>query len=214
MKKLITSLVVVPLFLISPNTLLMSEKYEQDFAENCKISHFDIQNGLLCSEKKNYEGVIDYIKAHEGYADGKEYTCVSGHRTIGYGHVIMPGDKFKTPIDKATADSLLRSDFRKSFLLAEKYVPQLEGSRKLAVAHFIFSKGPAAFLSSGLCKAIRANKSVDAEFAKWCYYTDHETGRKIKSKVGARITKWETAMWHKDDKFYAMAAQNGKRKTL
>ncbi len=209
MKKLITSLVAVPLLLITANSnVAMSEvsrelNYNQE--EDYKVSSFDIENSLLCSEKLNYEGVIDYIKSHEGYANGEAYTCVSGKLTIGYGHVIREGENFGSRISKQTADSLLRQDFRKAYKLTEKFNPELEGSRKLAIAHFIYSKGIGAFLRSGLRQSIKNNGNVDVEFAKWCYYTDYKTGNKVYSKVGAGIQKWETNMWHKDDELYAQA---------
>ncbi|MBR6278899.1 MAG: hypothetical protein IKR41_09120 [Bacteroidales bacterium] len=203
MRKLITSLVLIPVFLTLSQNRLMSEKYEPELEKNFTSSDFDLENSLMCSESKNYESVIDYIKAHEGFAGGKEYICVSGRRTIGYGHVILKGEKFPEIITREFADSLLRADFSKSYILAQKYAPQLLGSRRLAISHFIYSKGIAAFLQSGLRKAINRGGDVDAEFSKWCHYTDRKTGRKVYSKVGARIQKWEANMWHKDDELYA-----------
>ena len=203
MKKLITSLVLIPVFLAVSQNRLMSEKYEPELEKYTASTRFDLQNGLMCSESKNYESVLDYIKAHEGFAGGREYICVSGRRTIGYGHVVLKGEKFPERITKQFADSLLRADFSKSYGLAQKYAPELKGSRRLAVAHFIYSKGIAAFLQSGLRKTIKRGGNVDVEFAKWCHYTDRNTGHKVYSKVGAGIQKWETRMWHKDDALYA-----------
>ncbi len=215
MKKLIASLVLVPVFLVGmPTTRLMSEKCESDteLVQSFKPEKFDLEKELTHSETENYEKVIDFIKAHEGYAGGKEYTCVSGRRTIGYGHVIKKGEVFAEKISKEFADSLLRADFNAAYNLTCKYTPQLKGSRKLAVAHFIYSKGISAFLTSSLRKAIKRNAKVDNEFSKWCYYTDYQTGKKIYSKVGARIQKWENNMWHTDDDLYAKAQQQEKRK--
>jgi lysozyme len=270
MKKLITSLLLIPTFLVGmPTTRLMSEKWESELKKSgtadrfkmedsllctelekpdsvdsfkledsllCSESektdtadcfnfedselcsekeidesvidfYFNLEDSLLCSERENYESVIDFIKAHEGYAGGKEYRCVSGRRTIGYGHVIKKGESFAPQISKEFADSLLRKDFSAAYNLTCKYTPQLKGSRKLAVAHFIFSKGITAFLKSGLRKAIESDMPVDEEFSKWCYYTDYKTGRKVYSKVGAGIQRWEHDMWHKDDALYAKSSK-------
>ena len=207
MKKLITSLVAVPLLLITANSnVAMSEvNVESNYNESFKSSSFDIDNSLICSESKNYEGVIDYIKSHEGYANGKVYICVSGKLTIGYGHVIRKGENFAPQISKKTADSLLREDFKRAYALTERFTPFLKGSKKLAIAHFIYSKGIGAFLRSGLRQAIKNNGDVDEEFAKWCYYTDYKTGNKVYSKVAAGIQRWETKMWHTDDELYSQA---------
>ena len=203
MKKIITSLVLIPVILMCmPTTRSLSEKWDSELEKNCKTVNSDLENRLMCSEKNNYESVIDFIKAHEGYAGGKEYVCVSGRRTIGYGHVIKKGEKFPEKITKEFADSLLRDDFSRAYDLATKYTPQLKGSRKLAVAHFIYSKGITAFLKRSLRKAIKKDAPVDGEFSKWCYYTDYKTGAKIYSKVGAGIQRWENAMWQKDDSLY------------
>ncbi|MBQ3655821.1 MAG: hypothetical protein II956_03090 [Bacteroidales bacterium] len=212
MKKIITSLVLIPVILIGmPTTRSLSEKWDSELEKNCKTENFDLENALMCSEKANYETAINFIKAHEGYAGGKEYVCVSGRRTIGYGHVIKKGEKFADKISKEFADSLLRDDFSRAYNLASKYTPQLKGSRKLAVAHFIYSKGITAFLKSSLRKAIKRNAPVDEEFSKWCYYTDYKTGAKIYSKVGAGIQRWENAMWHKDDSLYIAHKKNSEK---
>lgn len=208
MKKIVSFLFLVPAFLLMcvPYNRLMSEQYEPE-AENPETNRFDLQNGLICSENRNYESVIEYIKIHEGFAGGKEYICASGRRTIGYGHVIRKGESFPKQISREFADSLLRSDFSKAYAMTERFMPELQGSRKLAVAHFIYSKGIGAFLGSRLRKVMKKGGAVDAEFAKWCHYTDRHTGRKVYSRVGAKIQAWETAMWHLDDSLYA-AYQN------
>ena len=203
MKKIITTLLFVIFSLVgSTGNRLMSEKKYEPETETLMSARFDLLNGLICSESRNYESVIDYIKLHEGFAGGKEYVCVSGRRTIGYGHVIKKGENFPPQISREFADSLLRDDFSKAYVMAQKYTPYLSGSRKLAVAHFIFSKGIGAFLGSGFRKAIRRNACVDSELVKWCHYRDRHTGRMVYSKVAASIQDWEIAMWHKDDELY------------
>lgn len=203
MKKIISSIVLVPLIILSaPDNKLMSEIHEQHNEIPVASNIYDIETGLKESEKKNYEVAIDFIKAHEGYAEGNAYTCVSGNLTIGYGHVIKDGEVFPEHISKKTADSLLRADFKKAFSLANALYPEMHGSRKMAVTHFIFSKGIGAFINSGLKNKIDSNENVDEEFNKWCYYTDYKSGKKLYSKVAAGIQKWEREMWHQDDLMY------------
>ena len=185
---------------------LMSGKYNHD----SKIATLDGQTfnldaSIAESERKNYEAAIDFIKLHEGFANGRAYRCVSGKLTIGYGHVIQAGESFPEQISERFADSLLRADFKVSFATADKLYPAIKGSRKIVLAHFVFSKGIGSLLKSGFRKQIDAGGSVDEELAKWCYYTDCKTGRKIYSKVAANIQKWETDMWHQDDILYTKA---------
>lgn len=200
MKKLLSSLVLVPFLMLTvPVGQLKSEKYVEDLETRKMLSPDDYNSTLEESEKQNYEKAINFIKAHEGYADGKAYTCVSGHRTIGYGHVIAADEEFPEQLSLEEADKLLREDVDKARKMAHKLYPEIKGSRKIAIIHFIYSKGIGAFLKSGLKKQIDANGDVDGEFAKWCYYKNAKTGNKVYSKVAARIQNWETEMWHADD---------------
>jgi len=166
---------------------------------------FSLDQSIAESERKNYEAAIDFIKLHEGFANGRAYRCVSGKLTIGYGHVIQQGESFPEQISERFADSLLRADFKVSYATANKLYPEIRGSRKIVLAHFVFSKGIGSLLKSGLRKKIDEGGSVDEEFAKWCYYTDCKTGRKVYSKVAANIQKWENDMWHQDDILYVKA---------
>lgn len=206
MKHLITALVIVPLLVLAvPCKELASNKYDDDEAFKKLAGCYDTDYCLSISDELNYEKAIDFIKAHEGYAGGEAYYCVSGNLTIGYGHVIMPGEEFPEHITMEEADQLLRDDVRKAKKTADKLYPEMRGSRKVAITHFIYSKGIGAFLRSGLKKQIDANGDVDAEFAKWCYFKSAKSGNMVYSKVAARIQTWEADMWHADDDIYAKA---------
>lgn len=198
MKKI--TVFIISLFLAgAPQSALMSKRSE------IETGNFNLNHALECSWNNNYESVIKFIKNHEGFNKGQIYLCPAGSKTIGYGHIIREGEVFpESGISKKTADSLLRADFAKAVKLAG-YHTNLRGSRKLAVAHFIYSKGPGAFCRSRLKKAIENDTDVDKEFAKWCYYTNSKTGKKTFSKVAKNITDWESRMYHKDDIIYAYA---------
>ena len=207
MKKFfLTLLLLTTVVVFAPCSRLTSGKYIRDnrFATLDGTS-FDLEKSLTESERNNYEVAIDFIKLHEGFANGRAYRCVSGKLTIGYGHVIQQGESFPEQITERFADSLLRADFKVSYATANKFFPEQRGSRKIVLAHFVYSKGIGSLLKSGLRRQIEAGGEVDAEFAKWCYYTDCKTGRKVYSKVAANIQKWENAMWHQDDILYAKA---------
>lgn len=198
-----TSAMVIALTLAgSTGSKLMSEQSEKTFITPASAEAFNLDNALDASWKQNYEEVIAFIKQHEGFANGHAYRCVAGNLTIGYGHIIRKGEHFPTQITKEQADSLLRSDFRQAIRTAER-LTNLKGSRKLAVAHFIFSKGCGAFSKSTLRKEIALNGDIDREFMRWCWYTKPGTKQKVKSKVAEGISRWECKMWHRDDNLYA-----------
>lgn len=204
MKKFfLTLLLTLVCALFAPGNQLMSERYIRDSRiATIDGSCFDLEKSVLESELKNYETAISFIKEHEGFANGRAYRCVSGKLTIGYGHVIQQGESFPEQISENYADSLLRADFKGAFATANRFFPDIRGSRKIVLAHFVYSKGIGSLLKSGLRRQIEAGGPVDEEFAKWCYYTDCRTGRKVRSRVAARIQKWERDMWHQDDILY------------
>ena len=205
-KVLLTLLLITAVAMIAPGNKLTSGRYHHDGRiASLDNSPLSLEQRLAESESKNYEAAIDFIKLHEGFANGRAYRCVSGKLTIGYGHVIQQGESFPEQITERFADSLLRADFKVSYATANKLYPEIRGSRKIVLAHFVFSKGIGSLIKSGLRKKIDNGGSVDEEFAKWCYYTDCKTGKKVYSKVAANIQKWENEMWHQDDILYAKA---------
>ncbi|MCR5454460.1 MAG: hypothetical protein K6F33_05680 [Bacteroidales bacterium] len=204
MKKILfVLLITVAVAFFASGNQLMSERYIRDSRiAALDGSYFNLEKSIAESERENYEIAISFIKQHEGFANGRAYRCVSGKLTIGYGHVIQQGESFPEQISMDFADSLLRADFKASYATANKFFPDIKGSRKIVLAHFVYSKGIGSLLRSGLRRQIEANGPVDEEFAKWCYYTDFKTGKKVYSKVAAGIQKWERDMWHKDDILY------------
>ena len=143
----------------------------------------------------NYEMVIQYIKEHEGFNDGNKYSCPAGYQTIGYGHLIKKGEVFPYNITEQQADEILRRDFDKAIELCEIHT-DLTGTKKLAIAHFIFAKGIGNFLRSTLKKCIDNNKPIDNEILKWCHYFKPD-GTKIKSNYSYKIRQWELELYNK-----------------
>jgi len=67
----------------------------------------------------NEEG-LEIIKFYEKW-EPSPYFCPAGLLTIGWGHVILPGEKFNAPISKELGTELLLKDVR----IAEKAVARL-----------------------------------------------------------------------------------------
>ncbi len=141
-----------------------------------------------------YEQAISFIKFHEGFCPSV-YHCVAGYPTIGYGHVVQPGDNFPERISRDFADKLVRRDFDKSIKSALKYSPHLKGHQLIAVAHFCFAKGPGRYQNSNLRKIIERGDDPSSEFLKWCKYHTPE-GELVTSQYCRRIREWEVRMYN------------------
>jgi len=189
------------ILILNLNTIFLNNKSSdegEDEKKGKKIQETDNQIRVrpIFDYKKQYEKTLEFIKWHEGYADGKAYVCPGGHVTIGYGHIILKGEKLSN-LTKNQADSLLRVDFNKAIkLLEDDKRVNLKGGQKLAIAHFIFTKGIGSYYESTLRKKIINNQKIDDELLKWIYYTNNK-GEKIKSSHALKIRKWELSMYKK-----------------
>ena len=114
---------------------------------------------------------IDLIKAFEGFAS-LEYTCVAGKRTIGYGHVLGPDEKYVCGVCEREAEILLMRDLD----MAEKAVEDLvevplSDYQKDALVSFVFNIGIRAFEKSTLLKKLNEGgyDQVPKQLQRWIY---------------------------------------------
>ena len=114
---------------------------------------------------------VEIIKEFEGFA-ALEYTCVTGNRTIGYGHVIKPGESYVCGLSEKKAEELLLSDltFFETALNDLVKVP-LEQHHKDALLSFVFSIGVYAFRHSTLLKELNDcdYDQIPAQMLRWIY---------------------------------------------
>jgi len=110
------------------------------------------------------------IKEFEEFK-AEPYTCPAGKLTIGYGHVILQGEKF-TKITEAEADTILAEDVK----IAEKAVSELvyfplSQWQFDALVSFVFNVGRGNFEKSTLLKCLQKEKYALAanEFMRWIY---------------------------------------------
>ena len=126
---------------------------------------------------------IDLIKGFEGLSL-KTYVDAAGHPTIGYGHLIKPGDPFnsKSEITQKQAEDLLQSDLaaaRKSVQTLVK-VP-LNDNQFAAVVSFTFNLGAGKLKDSDLLAFINKGdfQSAANEFPKWNKARDPKTQKLV-----------------------------------
>ena len=120
---------------------------------------------------------LELIKFFEG-EKLKPYDDGAGNLTIGYGHLIRPGEKFTT-ITKAQAEELLRQDVTKAensiVNFAKEYNIILNQNQFDALVSFVFNLGPAylnknsTYYDKALADAIVGNdtQAVQARLKKY-----------------------------------------------
>lgn len=116
---------------------------------------------------------IALIKTFEGFA-ARQYICPAGKPTIGYGHVVKPGERFGE-LTMAQADLLLKADLRiyeiylNGVLAPSRLKKSINQNRFDACASFVYNLGMGNFDKSTLLKKIQAGEfdAAASEFLRW-----------------------------------------------
>lgn len=109
-----------------------------------------------------FEDAISIIKSFEGISSARHWPFV------GYGHKVMPGEKFKRGkvLTEAEADALVRQDYAK---LCAKY--REYGVDSLLLAALAYNCGPGVVAkSSVLSKLKNGNRDIEASYKAHCRY--------------------------------------------
>ena len=129
-----------------------------------------------------FERAVRCIKYYEGWHDIKR-----NYPHIGWGHRILPHEKFRKNLTFQQADSLLRSDLRKLCTLFRKY-----GRDSLVLAVLAYNVGPYKILGNGkfpksqlLQKIEKGERNIRWEYLDFCRYQR----RKIASIYRRRQTE-------------------------
>jgi len=161
---------------------------EINHTETHYISNYQFERG--------YEEAIEFIKKHEGFANGEMYYDAAGNRTIGYGHKIKSDEEFPERISMREAENLLKKDFDKAIWHVEK-ATNLKGYKKIAIAHFIYARGVGNFLKSNLRNKIITGEPIEEELLRWVYYKSVD-GELIESAYIKKIRLWEIIMYNRE----------------
>jgi GH24 family phage-related lysozyme (muramidase) len=123
---------------------------------------------------------VDIIKKHEGWS-AKVYNDPVGHPTIGWGHKLLPGEKFGT-ITQEQGEALLQADMAR---IDKEITPaisvKLTENQRAALVSFAFNVGSAAVRNSTLLKKLNAGDIAGAanELDRWNKARDKKTNQLI-----------------------------------
>lgn len=131
---------------------------------------------------------VELIKQFEGFKP-EPYMCAGGYLTIGYGHKILPSDRYKK-ITEEKATIILKKDLLPAERSVIKYITNyLSDDQFVALVSFTFNLGASALQRSSLRQKINYGLYEDAakEFIKWIY----AGGKKLPGLVKRRKTEKE-----------------------
>ncbi len=134
------------------------------------ISHTFEENDSL----NVYNECINELKEREKFMP-KVYRCPAGFKTIGYGHRLLKGERFKS-VDTTKAMEILKEDFNKALTEINNKFKDSSYNWKLAHAHASFCLG--------FNKVVKAVKNKDLH--KHVYYRKNNRYIKAKSLIDAR----------------------------
>lgn len=109
-----------------------------------------------------FEDAITIIKKYEGLSGPSHWPFV------GYGHKVMPGEKFTRgkKLTEAEADALARADYAK---LCAKY--REFGADSLLLAALAYNCGPGVVSKSSVLSKLKAgNRDIEASYLAHCRY--------------------------------------------
>ena len=124
---------------------------------------------------------LSLIKQFEGFSP-YPYLDENDGYTIGYGHLIKPGEVIKAPLSDEGGETLLKKDVRWAQEAIKRYIKvDLTVGQFDALVSFTFNIGSGAFRASTLCRKVNAeeHKRVPYEFSRWVY----DDGKKLRGLI-------------------------------
>lgn len=114
---------------------------------------------------------LGLIRTFEGYSPFV-YKDSAGLDTIGYGHLIVKGEKFQQPLLPEQANELLKKDASVAIKGVNRHTNvKLKQNQFDALVSFVFNVGTGAYQKSTLLKRVNEEKHslVPPQFLKWVY---------------------------------------------
>jgi len=131
-----------------------------------------------------------------------------GKATIGWGHLILPGEDLHREITRAEAHALFLRDLQEKEAQVHRALPVVAGlgtpwrlteDQWGTLVAFCYNTGTEPLSgANGLGKALREGRygDVPAEMRRWVYVTD-KAGKKVKSAGLSARREDEVALWQR-----------------
>ncbi len=135
---------------------------------------------------KTSQAGIDLIKSFEGYS-ATPYEDVVGKSTIGYGHLIKPGEIFNA-IGPEQAELILAADLGEAEKSVSDLVKEPLAQNEFdALVSFTFNLGRNAFKNSTLLRLLNSGQFEAAadQFLRW----DHAGGKVVAGLTRRRVAE-------------------------
>lgn len=149
----------------------------------------------MASSRPCPEVGLDLIKFCEGFVD-HVYICPAGHPTIGYGHVVQPGEQWST-ITEPEAVALLRRDIVRyeNGVLRLISVP-LPDYCYAALVSFTYNLGEGALQASTLRRLTNQGRLEEAavQFDRWVFAGAQKLPGLVKRRALSRAL-WEKGLY-------------------
>lgn len=115
------------------------------------------------------KNALNLVKQFEGFS-AQPYADLAGNQTVGYGHMIEPGEELEFPlsIEEATALASDDLDFAARIVLGN-VTTELNQNQFDALCDFVFNIGSGAFTRSTMLKMLNADNMEGAsdQFMRW-----------------------------------------------
>ncbi len=136
------------------------------------------------------EAAVEFLHGSEGFS-GYVYKDVAGLDTIGYGHLIKPGETFNEPISKEEALELYNKDVGKFTTAVDnfekEYNVKLTQNQYEAMVSFSYNLGENIWKENTTIKSLilsgnYTEQEIKDAFGLFCKYRDRETQEYVRSR--------------------------------
>lgn len=128
-----------------------------------------IANEERCEPCSISDTGLALIRNFEGYSPFV-YKDIAGKETIGFGHLILPGESFKEPLLPEAANELLRDDVGEhEGHVNGRVTVELQQHQFDALTSWTFNLGPGSLSRSTMLKRVNARRHQDVppEMLRW-----------------------------------------------
>jgi lysozyme len=137
----------------------------------------------------------ELIKAFEGFSP-TVYVCPAGYPTIGYGHVVQPGEDWSKGLTEDEGEALLARDLPRYELAVCRLIDvPLSDPCFDSLVSFTFNLGEGALAASTLRRLVNAGRLEEAgpQFDRWVFAGARKLPGLVRRRAAERVM-WESGL--------------------